>query len=199
LRLKIRVPYQSLSIEVNHLQQLQQASDVLRRTSRFVILARRLEAQMSELGDDPSSEPNVKRVEGPSPAHRTATEDPEDEKERSVAKAARSIAELGASLNSRSVSFLTRVDPFLIVTLLDEPTGVKVSQSVDAAGSKMLNPVLHDSINLRSINAVACHVPFIEEARVRVTTTMESMVESGLNSLVSQGVRSKNSAMTFSD
>lgn len=40
-------------------------------------------------------------------------------------------------------------------------------------------------ISLRSIDAVAAHVPFIEDARTRVTTEMETMVLTGLTTLVS--------------
>jgi hypothetical protein len=40
-------------------------------------------------------------------------------------------------------------------------------------------------IPLRSINAVAAHVPFIEDARTKVTTEMENMVLTGLTTLVS--------------
>lgn len=39
-------------------------------------------------------------------------------------------------------------------------------------------------IPLRSIKAVAAHVPFIEDARAKVTNEMESMVLTGLTSLV---------------
>ena len=42
-----------------------------------------------------------------------------------------------------------------------------------------------DTIPLRSINAVATHVPFIEDARTKVTAEMESMVLTGLATLVS--------------
>jgi hypothetical protein len=40
------------------------------------------------------------------------------------------------------------------------------------------------SIPLRSINVVATHVPFIEDARAKVTAEMESMVLTGLSTLV---------------
>ena len=39
-------------------------------------------------------------------------------------------------------------------------------------------------IPLRSINVVTRHVPFIEDARTKVTTEMESMVLNGLTTLV---------------
>jgi conserved oligomeric Golgi complex subunit 5 len=93
LRLKIRVPYQSLDSHVNRLQKLQQASDVLRRISRFVILARRLEVQMAELSKGGDSD--IDLIQSPQ-IIRTISDslEPENEKERAIAKAALTIAEL---------------------------------------------------------------------------------------------------------
>ncbi|OAX39111.1 hypothetical protein K503DRAFT_690302 [Rhizopogon vinicolor AM-OR11-026] len=95
LRQKIRVPYQSLETNVIRLQRMRQASDALRRTSRFVVLSRRLETQMSELAafDKPSTTekkklPNVS--EG-------LSVDQQDDKERTIAKAALTLAELVAA------------------------------------------------------------------------------------------------------
>ena len=90
LRLKIHIPYTSLQTHVTQLQRLQQASDVLRRTARFVILARRLEGQMRDMkmGGEENGVDGVI----------TSTGGEEDEKERTIAKAALSIAELGQYL-----------------------------------------------------------------------------------------------------
>jgi len=92
LRLKIRVPYQSLQGHVNRLYKLQQASDVLRRISRFLILARRLELQMAELNRplDTSIDTPAEPTKSVGASH----EEPGDEKERTIAKAALTIAEL---------------------------------------------------------------------------------------------------------
>ncbi|KAF7375982.1 ACT domain-containing protein [Mycena sanguinolenta] len=147
LRLKVRVPYQSLKTSVSRLQRLQQASDVLRRTSRFVVLARRLQNQMTEINSE-NSDPIPKKSE----SQINVLGDPEDEKERTIAKAALSIAEL--------------------VALLDGP----VPRPTNSEGSG-------SGIPLRSINAVAAHVPFIEDARTKVTTEMENMVLMGLTTL----------------
>jgi conserved oligomeric Golgi complex subunit 5 len=87
LRVKIRVPYHTLQKNVSKLEKLHQASDILRRTARFVVLARRLEAQMSEL--DTLSADAAKKTEA------ITSIDDEDEKERTIAKAALTIAELG--------------------------------------------------------------------------------------------------------
>jgi hypothetical protein len=105
LRLKIRVPYQSLHSHISRLQKYQQASDVLRRTSRFVVLARRLQGQMAEMqnngtnssGDnDDSKQIDQAKVNGLGRGLGLGLGlDREDEKERTIAKAALSIAELG--------------------------------------------------------------------------------------------------------
>jgi hypothetical protein len=87
LRVKIRVPYQSLNMNVAKLEKLHHASDVLRRISRFVVLARRLETQMVEL-DKLTTEDAKESV-------LAASLDGENEKERTIAKAALGIAELG--------------------------------------------------------------------------------------------------------
>lgn len=49
LRHKIRSPYKTLETSAIRLQRTRQVSDALRRISRFVMLSRRLETQMSEL------------------------------------------------------------------------------------------------------------------------------------------------------
>lgn len=83
LRQKIRVPYQALQSSVARLQRIQQANDALRRTGRFSVLAKRLEVQMSELGGG---------------ANGSGAEDNQEDKERAIAKAALSIAELSMCL-----------------------------------------------------------------------------------------------------
>ncbi|KAK0504962.1 Golgi transport complex subunit 5-domain-containing protein [Armillaria luteobubalina] len=156
LRVKVRVPYQSLQTNVSRLQKLQQASDVLRRTSRFVILARRLQNQMAEM-ESGSSTPDQ-----PLPLIRSKSDesalgqDLEDGKERTIAKAALSIAEL-ASLLGGSASWVSEQN----------------RQSDD----------FESRISLRSVNAIAVHVPYIEDARAKVTSEMENMVLTGLTSL----------------
>jgi hypothetical protein len=91
LRQKIRVPYQALQTNVTRLQRIQQANDALRRTARFAVLVKRLETQMSELasyeGASSAKEKQAATTDEPSADH-------QEEKERTVAKAALSIAEL---------------------------------------------------------------------------------------------------------
>lgn len=109
LRRKISDPYHSLHTSLAQLQKFQQASDVLRRTSRFVVLARRLEGQMMEIdglsATDASLKNNTTKLSDltaqPKISISTSSSgilgETGDEKERTIAKAALSIAELGKS------------------------------------------------------------------------------------------------------
>lgn len=101
------MPYQSLQKHVSKLDRIQQASDILRRTARFVILARRLELQLAEMtkadavesGVD-SAKPKSQSAATPTSAARADTPiDNEDDRERAIAKAALTIAELSKCLN----------------------------------------------------------------------------------------------------
>ncbi|KAJ7251785.1 Golgi transport complex subunit 5-domain-containing protein [Mycena haematopus] len=165
LRLKVRLPYQALKTSVSRLQRLQQTSDILRRTSRFVVLARRLQNQMTEIN---SENPDAMPKKSESQIHLLG--DPEDEKERTIAKAALSIAELVALLDG----------PVPPASSAEDNT-VK-NGHVDLDGAEISEEAA-TGIPLRSINAVAAHVPFIEDARTRVTTEMENMVLMGLTTL----------------
>ena len=93
LRLKIRAPYQSLGAKLLGLQKLQEASDVLRRASRFVVLARRLQLQMLQIDSHRPSDTNPLSK----PQNANVSDLEEDDKERTIAKAALNIAELGES------------------------------------------------------------------------------------------------------
>ncbi|KAH9055433.1 Golgi transport complex subunit 5-domain-containing protein [Lactarius vividus] len=165
LRQKFRTPYQTMQASVKRLQRLQQVSDVLRRTSRFTTLAKRLQTQMAELGDgadgagaQPKAPPSSAALDG----RRSATPglDYEGERERSLAQAAVTIAELGDLLEISG----------------DEPTAISEEAPPVGAG-----PSSTRHIPLRSINAVAVHIPFIDSARSKVTADMESMVLEGLS------------------
>ncbi|KZT26804.1 hypothetical protein NEOLEDRAFT_1177385 [Neolentinus lepideus HHB14362 ss-1] len=167
LRLKIRTPYQSLQSHVNRLQRLQQALDVLRRISRFVVLARRLESQMSEMAAvDGVSEASANGTATPSRAT-----DHEEEKERTIVKAALSIAELTALLD---VSPEAETDKSYSPENRPDPAATEADENESIDGSM---------VPLRSIHAVAAHVPFIEASRARITTEMENMVVTGLATL----------------
>ncbi|KAF8659226.1 hypothetical protein AX16_001886 [Volvariella volvacea WC 439] len=159
LRTKIRVPYQNLRVNVSRFQKLQQASDVLRRTSRFVVLARRLQIQMAEM--ESGSAPDGKGSTVDSSLNISSLAQEGDDKERAIAKAALSIAELSALLDG--------VQDGAISSSPATPTDQAVNSSPE--------------ISLRSINAVAAHLQFVEESRTKVTTEMQNMVKTGLATL----------------
>ncbi|KAJ6558556.1 Golgi transport complex subunit 5-domain-containing protein [Mycena vulgaris] len=166
LRLKVRVPYQSLQTNVARLQKLQQASDVLRRTSRFVVLARRLQNQMTDMEINSSENDAVPKKSDSQLS--VLGQDPEDEKERTIAKAALSIAELVALLDGPEPQMASA-----------ENNAIQSAHAVAEAASEESRP----TVPLRSVNAVAAHVPFIEDARTKVTSEMENMVMTGLTTL----------------
>ncbi|KAI0044340.1 hypothetical protein FA95DRAFT_1497209 [Auriscalpium vulgare] len=160
LRLKIRAPYQTMQANVRRLQRLQQVSDVLRRTSRFTILAKRLQSQMADLGDGvdvsegsgktPEVKVNGSSLDG---GRRSATPglELEGEKERTLSQAALSIAELS-----------------------------DLMESAPQGDGDDLQPSRSSHIPLSSINAIAAQLSFIESARTRITSDMETMVLTGL-------------------
>ncbi|CDO69255.1 hypothetical protein BN946_scf185042.g157 [Trametes cinnabarina] len=164
LRVKIRVPYQSLHTHVSRLERLQQASDILRRTARFVNLARRLEVQLAEINKADAGEPeggssaNIGgKTNGGTPARADTPLESDDEKERAIAKAALTIAELTSLLNA------------------GEPDGVSADDEHGAASG--------ENVPLSSVKAVAAHLSFIDAARAKITTDMEAMVFTGLATL----------------
>ncbi|KAF9467272.1 Golgi transport complex subunit 5-domain-containing protein [Collybia nuda] len=178
LRLKIRVPYQSLQKNVTRLQKLQQASDVLRRTSRFVGLTRRLQVQMTDMdgGDTTGDKKGKMRANGATDSHGLLGQghDLEDEKERTIAKAALSIAELAALLDGPGEQPSIPLQEYRLSDGTNNTESTTLSNDIDNSGTR---------ISLRSIETVAAHVPFIEYARAKVTSEMESMVLTGLTTL----------------
>ena len=82
------------------MERIQQASGILRRTSRFVILTRRLEVQLAEMDKAEAAESKEetapkKPVNGDSSNSLSSQAfENEDEKERTISKAALTIAEL---------------------------------------------------------------------------------------------------------
>ncbi|GBE81467.1 hypothetical protein SCP_0311960 [Sparassis crispa] len=155
----------TLQTHVSNLERLQQASDILRRMSRFVILTRRLEIQLAEMNkgeaSDTADTPKSKNDADRPLSTLTHTDSAlgnadEDEKERTISKAALTVAELTALLDNGPTD--QRAD-----TEEESNTGKRVS--------------------LTSIKAVAAHLPYIDAARARITTDMETMVITGLTTL----------------
>ncbi|KZT65969.1 hypothetical protein DAEQUDRAFT_813938 [Daedalea quercina L-15889] len=159
LRTKVRVPYQSLQANVNKLERIQQANDILRRMSRFVTLTRRLELQLAEMnkGEGPDAETPKEANGSPRPTGSSSADlapgfvELEDEKERVISKAALTVAELNALLDN----------------------------APPETGEGQVAPE-ENKVPLSSIKVVAAHLPFIETARTRITSDMENMIMTGL-------------------
>lgn len=109
--------------------------------------------------------------------------DQQDDKERTIAKAALTIAELG-SLGNQSNNHV------LIVHLHQGALLNGPEETLDTTGQD--SPEINDRTALRvdslvplsSVKAVAAHIPVIEEAQFKVTHEMESMIITGLSTLV---------------
>ncbi|GAB1524419.1 hypothetical protein RhiTH_007573 [Rhizoctonia solani] len=167
LRLKVHVPYETLAGLFFRLQKLRQAADVLRRTSRFVALARRLELQMKEIESGISASTSSKHVtsgnsresiDSTAPGSGAGAEDG-NAKERAVARAALSVAELSSLLETSAPTNATANPP--------------TEKSDDQAAF----------IPLQKINVVARLVPTLDSSRNRINEEMESMIVEGLTSL----------------
>ncbi|KAG8739425.1 hypothetical protein FRC10_005634 [Ceratobasidium sp. 414] len=171
LRLKVRVPYQTLSGLFSQLQKLRQASDVLRRTSRFVTLARRLESQMKEIDggtltiSTSKSVPTAGSAGGPGTS--TPSGDDGNAKERAVARAALSVAELSSLLTTPTT------------TLSPTSSPANGTASLIAAPSTD-TPAF---VPLQQINIIARLIPVVDASQKRITEEMEAMIVEGLSSL----------------
>ena len=104
-----------------------------------------------------------------------------DDKERAIAKAALSIAELGSSSYSLSLSTCAE----LRVTQSSARLLTGLETPGEYSSKSPLN--MRNSIPLRSIKVFA-HETFIEDARSIITNEMENMVLSGLATLVGKDV-----------
>lgn len=69
--------------------------------------------------------------------------------------------------------------------LLETPLDVFETIREEESSPTDAGPSVGKHIPLRSINAVAAHVPFIESARSKITSEMESMVLEGLAQVAS--------------
>ena len=128
---------------------LAQASDLSRRAARFVLLARRLDAQIVRVREGAAGD-------GASVG--------DGEKERELAKAALSVAELD-------------------VLLADDP-----EEDGDGDGGGDVNgegrlPDPNRPLSLHTLDFVRAYVPTIDKARDAIITEMEAMVVSGLATL----------------
>lgn len=118
LRRKISMPYAELSSSLERLVKLQRASDLARRASRFVTLARRLDAQMVDLNMANTTARNgAVTPNGALPSTSLPSIDgidkavASDSGERALSEAALTLAELGAKppgLRKAALQRLTR-------------------------------------------------------------------------------------------
>ncbi|KAI0071918.1 hypothetical protein K474DRAFT_1651800 [Panus rudis PR-1116 ss-1] len=167
LRVKIRTPYKSLQNHVSKLERIQQASEILRRASRFVILTKRLQVQLAEMDKAEALESEAAVSKDPtkmdsSNSVSSQAVDLESERERAIAKAALTLSELSALLDPAS-----------------EDTSPTQSSAIVEAESPSLLP----QVPLSSVNAVSAYLPYVDAARSRVMGDMEAMVITGLTNL----------------
>lgn len=100
LRRKIALPYETLSTSLTRLAKLQRASDLARRASRFVVLARRLDVQMADL-NAANTRASQTRTNGTTSGRTTPNgvmskdTGERDGGERALSEAALTLAELG--------------------------------------------------------------------------------------------------------
>ena len=102
--------------------------------------------------------------------------DIEDDRERTIAQAALSIAELGSSHFAYLKLKVTQSSAGLLA-------GPETSEEYSKSPLDMQN-----FIPLRSIKVVFAHETFIEDARSIITNEMENMALSGLATLVSKDI-----------
>lgn len=96
LQQRVHVPYEALQHLVARLKKLQEAADILRRTSRFVILARRLQLQMGEMTGGSVDKKTLTESNSDSIASAAVSQalEIEDDRERTIAKAALTLSEI---------------------------------------------------------------------------------------------------------
>lgn len=176
LRRKIALPYETLSTSLTRLAKLQGASDLARRASRFVVLARRLDVQMADL-NAANTRASQTRTNGTTSGRTTPngvmSKDAGDRDggERALSEAALTLAELGMyMLSACRLGGLTYLAPHADVLM-------------DASESEIEGQPKLPSI--RNIQAIEHHFPAVEANRARVVDEMEVMVRRGLQELVS--------------
>jgi hypothetical protein len=141
LHTKIHDPHVQMFVLVRRLSLLAQASDLSRRAARFVLLARRLDGQMVRVRDGAAGD-GARVGDG--------------EKERELAKAALSVAELDALL---------------------------VTDEDDAGDDDDDGNMNNRTLSLHTLDFVRAYAPTVDKARDAIIAEMEAMVVSGLASL----------------
>ena len=178
LRRKIASPYVSLSTSLERLARLQRASDLARRASRFVTLARRLVVQMSDLNAAntkasqqraaSNSTSALNEVSGSSNTVKDVLDRGNDSGERVLSEAALTLAELGRCVFSSAESNAN------IVSMRD----------VLMHDSPVQNHNETKAPSIRAITAIEYYIPAVEANRAKVINEMEIMIRRGLQELV---------------
>lgn len=177
LRRKISVPYDTLSTSLTRLAKLQRASDLARRASRFVVLARRLDVQMADLNaaNTRASQPRTNgNASGRTTPNGALSKDMNDRDggERALSEAALTLAELGEKTSFIPVKqHSAETMQSACIDVLMDP-----SESSDEGEAKIPS--------IRNIQAIEHHFPAVEANRARVVDEMEVMVRRGLQDLV---------------
>jgi len=141
---------------------------------------------MNEMNDKVDGEDkSIIQMDSQSAPVQTQNTDAGDEKERAIAKAALSIAELGMlHLSHSHVYHNLEIPVSLLEGLPDESPVTRPPEDYDSLKELDDGEVAQDVL-LRSINAISAYQPFIQCSRVKVTKEMENMVGAGLKTLVS--------------
>ncbi|KAI6135695.1 Golgi transport complex subunit 5-domain-containing protein [Pisolithus thermaeus] len=184
LRRKIRLPYESLQMQVTRLQRIHYANNALRRIGRFFVLEKRLETLAEELARyelgaswTSEGERDPSRDAGAIDGKRLSAESHE-EKGRVITKAALTITELGTF---PAVSFEVAAD-LGAGALLDDGSDIEDDQR-DACQYGATTAGRFNHVPLCSVNIVAAYIPFISDTRAKVTKEVEAMVIQGLTAL----------------
>jgi hypothetical protein len=171
---------------VERLNKAREASDLTRRASRFLVLAKRLDGQMKAVQGKGMSMNGQPARNGDEHALNLAEDEIEGERERELAKAALTLAELG----ERQLSFITfglragRYTHQVNLLLLDVLLSIETAGVPARDGSQNALASTSSQIPLRSLNIIQAHAPAIASARETVIQEMETMVVQGLAGLV---------------
>jgi hypothetical protein len=172
---------------VERLNKAREASDLTRRASRFLVLAKRLDGQMKAVQGKGTSMNGQSARNGDEHALNLTEDEIEGERERELAKAALTLAELGERqllfINARITcreTLIKSISSLLLDVLLSiETAGVPAKD-----GSQNALASTSSQIPLKSLNIIQAHAPAIASARETVIQEMETMVVQGLAGLV---------------
>jgi hypothetical protein len=189
---RVSVPRASLTAHTTRLSRMRSAQSLVKRSERFVKLVRRLQGQMKSLSaaekktDDRNRLESLEEVEGEGDGTDVLAEDDildaeiGEERSRGLSMAALTLSEICECSDS---GIETRVLKTLFsLVVLVEPHRKRQARNTDATE---LDNGLEDQTeaSLTGLDFVKEMLPFVNEARERVTNLMEDMVVRGLRDL----------------